>query len=209
MHLFVAIFVYCFFLFFLSFSFWFVLVRVVGCLCRVANAVCAAYAYVCVCVCAHLYGGAKHNLPTTPAWAAVTHQRVKERERAKHRQLISRMSGKCACTSEMALLVTTLPSGVRSNDVRAAAAAAVCLFPQSPPQLRTATNHTHTHTYTCTDKHTHTQSEKQRQKTRSMRWRLRVIIEEEQWLTQREEQHSLAEATTKQQCKIKCKVYEL
>lgn len=94
----------------------------------------------------------------------------------------------------MAILVTTLPSGVRSNDVRAAATAAVCLFPQSPPQLRTATNHTHTHIRVQTNTHTH--SEKQRQKTRSMRWRLRVIIEEEQWLTQREEQHSLVEATT-------------
>lgn len=117
------------------------------------------------------------------------------------------MADKCACTSEMAILVTTLPSGVRSNDVRAAATAAVCLFPQSPPQLRTATNHTHTHIRVQTNTHTH--SEKQRQKTRSMRWRLRVIIEEEQWLTQREEQHSLVEATTTQQCKIKCKMYEL
>lgn len=116
--------------------------------------VCSICICVRVCVCTPLWG-AKHNLPTTPAWAAVTHQRVKERERAKHRQLISRMAGKCACTSEMALLVTTLPSGVRSNDVRAAAAA-VCLFPQSPPQLRTATNHTHTHTHIRVQTNTHT-----------------------------------------------------
>lgn len=205
MHLFVAIFVYCFFYYFL-----FVLVRC-GLLPAGSLLQCVKHMHMCACVCVYvcfcMFGraplwGAKHNASPTPAWAVIQ-QRGKER--VKHRQLIYRKAEKCAWKRDGNVGTTLSQVVCACAQMMVAFAAVVCLFPPSPPQLRTSATHTDVYTLAQTHRHTHVRNRSRTHKTWSMRWRLRVIIEEEQWLTHKSRACKGCDrdsAQQQQQCKI-------